>query len=102
MYIPMLTLQHTTKKTRKPLIPNPSWITRYCETSVEINPTEFCGRKITHTIWIDDHVMLVQGYTGRHESQKDFYCVFSSQHRYLSMVDDMFFSSMTFFQFPRE
>jgi hypothetical protein len=37
--------------------------------------TEFFGRKITHTIWIDDHVMLVQGYTGRHESQKDFYGV---------------------------
>jgi hypothetical protein len=86
------------KKTRKPLIPNPSWITRYCETNVEIHPsyflwraecqqitqmqqTELCVRKITHTIWIDDHVMLVQGCTGRHESQKDFYGVLSSRHR---------------------
>jgi len=51
---------------------------------------EFCGRKITHTVWIDDYVTQAQ--TGRQESQTDFCGDLSSQHRLLiTMVNDMFF-----------
>jgi hypothetical protein len=42
---------------------------------------ENCGRKITHSVWIDDYATHVQAQTGRHESQADFCGDLSSQHR---------------------